>query len=222
MCDRPPVAEPLKASAALWPVMTDESTASDAMAADAMAALKQDAVLEPYVLEHGPVALVPADDIYQRLVVSLISQQVSTDAAASIRERLFQQFEVTPNAMLEADPEKLANVGLSAAKTEYVKETAAAFHDHEYSREYFVDMNNEAVIEELTTIRGVGPWTAKMFLMFALGRQDVFPVEDLGVRRGMELVFDGEMARGDMIDRASKWQPYRSYASLYLWRAYEG
>jgi DNA-3-methyladenine glycosylase II len=83
-------------------------------------------------------------------------------------------------------------------------------------------MSDDAVVEELTTIRGVGPWTAKMFLLFALGRPDVFPVEDLGVRRGMEQVVGRELTRGEMRDRAAEWAPYRSYASLYLWRAYEG
>ncbi len=197
--------------------MTEDPTASEAMRA-----LKRDATLEPYVREYGPRTLVPADDIYQRLVVSLIRQQVSMAAAAAIRERLFRQFDITPEQMAETDPEKLAATGLSEAKTEYVKSTATAFLERGYSRKYFRDMDDEDCVAELTTVRGIGPWTAKMFLLFALGRQDVFPVEDLGVRRGMEIVCEREMSRGEMTDRANDWQPYRSYASLYLWEAYEG
>lgn len=194
----------------------------DPTATAAMDALSEDPELEPYVREYGPQELDRAEDIYERLVVSLIRQQVSMDAAAAIRERLFEQFEVTPETMLDADPATLADVGLSAAKAEYVKETATAFLDQGYSREYFRDMSNDSVMEELTSIRGVGPWTGKMLLMFGLGRQDVFPVEDLGVRRGMEIIYETEMTRGEMTDRATEWAPYRSYASLYLWRAYEG
>jgi len=113
-------------------------------------------------------------------------------------------------------------VGLSGPKTEYLQSLARAYRDRGYSRAYFDGMDDAGAISELTTIRGIGPWTAKMFLMFALGRPDVFPVEDLGVRRGMTIVCDEELTRAEMCDRAEVWQPYRSYASLYLWRAYEG
>ncbi|WP_128225489.1 DNA-3-methyladenine glycosylase family protein [Halobacteriaceae archaeon SHR40] len=184
--------------------------------------LGTDPALAPYVEEFGPLDLDPVEDTFERLVVSLLRQQVSIDAAAAIQQRLFDAFEITPEAMLAADETALRDVGLSEAKTEYVKHVARAYQDHGYDRAYFVAMDDEAVVSELTEIRGVGPWTAKMFLLFALGRPDVFPVEDLGVRRGMEIVCDREMTRGEMRDRASEWAPYRSYASLYLWRAYEG
>ncbi|MEF8936873.1 MAG: DNA-3-methyladenine glycosylase 2 family protein [Halovenus sp.] len=184
--------------------------------------LGTDPALAPYVEEFGPLDLDPVEDTFERLVVSLLRQQVSIDAAAAIQQRLFDAVEITPEAMLAADETALRDVGLSEAKTEYVKHVARAYQDHGYDRAYFVAMDDEAVVSELTEIRGVGPWTAKMFLLFALGRPDVFPVEDLGVRRGMEIVCDREMTRGEMRDRASEWAPYRSYASLYLWRAYEG
>ena len=184
--------------------------------------LVDDPHLGPAVAEHGPVPIEPAEDLFERLVVSLIRQQVSMNAAAAIRERLFDAFEITPEAMLAADPEELHAVGLSEAKTEYVKATARAFRERGYDREYFAGMDDERVAAELTEIRGVGPWTAKMFLMFGLGRRDVFPVEDLGIRKGMNEVFDdSDMTRGEMRDRATAWEPYRSYASLYLWRAVE-
>lgn len=187
---------------------------------DPVDTLRSDPALGPLVEEHGAVTLDPAEDTFERLVVSLVRQQVSMDAAAAIRERLFDSFEVTPEAMLAADEEALHAVGLSEAKVEYVRAVAAAYREHGYDRAYFEGLSDEAVIEELTAIRGVGPWTAKMFLVFALGRPDVFPVEDLGVRRGMELVC-GDMTRAEMCERASEWAPYRSYAALYLWRAYE-
>jgi len=181
-------------------------------------ALVDDPHLGPVVTEHGPVTIGPAQDLYERLVVSLVRQQVSMDAAAAIRERLFDAFEVTPAAMLGADPDDLHAVGLSEAKVEYVKATARAFRRHGYDHEYFAGMDDERITAELTDIRGVGPWTAKMVLIFGLGRPDVFPVEDLGIRKGMSEVFDDEMTRAEMRDRAGAWEPYRSYASLFLWR----
>jgi len=185
-------------------------------------ALRSDETLGPLVAEHGPLALDPAEDTFERLVVSLVRQQVSMDAAAAIRERLFDRIRVTPAGVLAADERTLRDAGLSAAKAEYVRAVADAYRERGYDREFFAGMDDGAVIGELTDIRGVGPWTAKMFLMFALGRPDVFPAEDLGVRRGMEAVYGAELSRSEMRERAERWQPYRSYASLYLWRAYEG
>ena len=185
--------------------------------------LADDAVLGPVVAEHGPVTVEPAEDLYQRLVVSLVRQQVSMDAAAAIRERLFDSFTITPSAMLDADSTALRDVGLSEAKVEYVKASARAFQDRGWDHEYFEGMTDDAVVSEVTEIRGVGPWTADMVLLFGLGREDVFPVGDLGIRRGMELLFDdAEMTRAEMRAEAERWGPYRSYASLYVWRVAEG
>ena len=183
--------------------------------------LATDADLGPVVERVGPVSLDPAEDPFERLVVALVRQQVSTEAAAAIRERLFERVEVTPAGLLAADTDVLRDAGLSAAKTEYVRAAAAAFRDREYDRSTFADMNDETVVAELTDIRGIGPWTAKMFLLFCLGREDVFPVEDLAIRKGMWEVVDEGLTRAEMRERAGDWAPYRSYASLYLWRAVE-
>jgi len=83
-------------------------------------------------------------------------------------------------------------------------------------------VDDAAVIEELSSIHGVGTWTARMQLMFALGREDVFPVGDLGIRKGMHAVVDPDLDRAAMVAHAERWAPVRSYASLYLWRAVEG
>ena len=184
--------------------------------------LRADRTLRPYIEEHGPLTLDPAENTFERLVVSLLRQQVSTDAAAAIRERLFDAVDITPEGVLDADPETLRDAGLSEAKTEYVRGVAETYQREGYDHAYFEGMTDEAVMDELTAIRGVGPWTGKMFLLFALGRPDVFPVEDLGIRRGMEHVFEQDLTRAEMRDYAGEWAPYRSYASLSLWRAYEG
>jgi len=192
------------------------------MSESAAAQLRADPALAPVVEEYGVLALEPAEDTFRRLLVSLLRQQVSTEAAAAIRERLFDAIDVTPAGVLAAADEELRACGLSAAKAEYAKAIAAAYEERGYDRAFFAEMDDDAVVAELTDIRGVGPWTAKMFLLFCLGRPDVFPVEDLGIRRGMELVCEEELTRAGMRERATRWAPYRSYASLYLWRAYEG
>lgn len=172
------------------------------------------------VRRHGPVELTPADDSFQRLVVSVVRQQVSTASAEAIRERLFRQFKVTPQEILEAEHDELTEVGLSASKAEYIQNIAEAYVENDYGRDYFDGVPDDDVIEELTSIRGVGDWTAKMYLIFCLGREDVFPVEDLGIRRGVESLYGIEdMER--MHEKSLVWRPYRSYASLYIWRAHE-
>ena len=201
--------------------MSRLGTTPSERATNAAHALCEDPALAPVVEAHGPLTLEPAPDPFRRLVVSLVRQQLSMDAAEAIRERLFEAVEITPSGVLEAEPETLQETGLSAAKTEYVRNVATAFRERRYDRESFAQLSDREVIEELSSIRGVGPWTAKMFLVFALARPDVFPVEDLGVRRAMETLY-GDASHTEMTDRAENWRPYRSYAALYLWRAHEG
>lgn len=142
-------------------------------------------------------------------------------SAAATRERLFDAVEVTPEGVLAADPETLKAAGLSRQKTRYVREAAAAFDERGWTHADFDGMSDAEVRETLTGIPGIGPWTANMQLIFTLGRPDVFPVGDLGVRKGVEAVFDREMTRAEMVEAAERWKPYRTYASLYLWRVEE-
>ncbi|MFB6121342.1 MAG: DNA-3-methyladenine glycosylase, partial [Halobacteriaceae archaeon] len=151
--------------------MTDESPHES---------LRTDPSLGPLVAAHGPVELTPADDFFERFVVSICRQQVSMAAAEAVEERLFDAVAVTPRGVLDADHETLRNAGLSRRKTDDVQNVARAFEERGYSREHFAGMDDAAVVDELTSITGVGTWTAKMQLLFSLGRPDVFPVEDLG------------------------------------------
>lgn len=177
-----------------------------------------DPVFAPLIEEHGLLRAEIADDPFGRLVLAIVNQQLSTASAAAIRGRLIERFELTPDVLLAAEPEALTAVGLSRRKAEYVQEIAAAFRDDELTRAAFDAMTDEEVIERLVRIRGVGRWTAKIFLMFALGRPDVFPVEDLGIRRGMTNLF-GPLSATEMIEVAERWRPERTRACLYLWRA---
>lgn len=191
------------------------------MSTDAIETLATDPRLKPLIEEHGPLTVEPAEDTFRRLVVAIVRQQVSMASARAIRERLFERFDVEPATIASATPAELREVGLSRQKADYVQNVAEAYLERGYDHAYFTGMADEAVVAELTDIPGVGPWTARMFLMFCLGRADVFPVEDLGIRKGMRLLFDEELTRSDMVDRAEAWRPYRSYASRYVWRAYE-
>lgn len=182
--------------------------------------LRNDVYIGPLIDRYGYLELEPAADMFQRLVVSVLRQQVSMASAKATRERLFKAVEMTPESVLEADRETLRDCGLSRQKAEYVHNIAEAF-ESKYDRAYFEELDDDAVIKELTTIKGVGEWTARMQLLFSLGRPDVFPVGDLGVRKGMKAIFDEEMSREEMVERAERWKPYRSYATLYLWRVDE-
>ena len=201
------------------------------MSDDAIAFLREDADLGPLVDEFGPLSIEPAPDFFTRFVVSILRQQVSMASAAAMRDRLFDaigvpaeadpdRVEVTPEAVLAADEAVFRDAGLSRQKIEYVNNVAEAFVERGYSREYFADVPDDEVVAELTTIKGVGAWTAEMQLMFSLGRPDVFPVGDLGIRKGMETLY-GDLTRAEMVETAERWRPYRSYASLYLWRIEE-
>jgi DNA-3-methyladenine glycosylase II len=189
--------------------------------------LREDDYLGHVVAEFGELTLDPAEDAFQRLVVSIVRQQVSMASAAATRERLFDAVEVTPEGIREADDEILKDAGLSRQKTRYVNEIADAFHEHGWTREEFAAMPDDEVRETLTGITGVGPWTAEMFLLFVLGRPDVFPVGDLGVRDGLQTLLEPHdvdpesMTRGEMREFAERWAPVRSYATLYLWRVTE-
>ena len=185
---------------------------------DPYTALRDDDYLGPVVETHGELSIGPAEDFFERFVVSIIRQQVSMASAEAMRERLFDAVDVTPAGILAADDETLRDAGLSRQKTQYVRNVAAATQERGWSREHFADVDDDAVRAELTDVKGVGQWTADMQLIFTLGREDVFPVGDLGIRKGMQRVFDADLTRAEMNDRAERWTPYRSYASLYLWR----
>ncbi len=183
--------------------------------------LADDPTIGPLVDEYGPLELTTTETPFERLVVSIVNQQLSTTAAETIRTRLFETVEPVPSAVLAADDDALREAGLSKQKVEYVNSIARTFEERDLTYGSFVEMSDEAVVETLTAMHGVGPWTAKTFLMFGLGREDVFPVEDLGIRRGMERLF-GDLTRSEMRTEAEAWRPYRSLASLYVWRVASG
>lgn len=186
--------------------------------------LAGDPTMATLMERHGPVSIEPADDPFRRLAVSIINQQLSTASANAVRERVFEELgEVTPTAVLETDEGALREAGLSEAKVDYLDSTARAFRDRDYSREALAHLDDESVVDRLTDIRGVGEWTAEMYLIFVLGREDVLPLGDLAVRRGIQAQYGNgaDLDRAAMREIGERWRPYRSYGTRYIWLEYE-
>ena len=167
------------------------------------------------------------NNYFEALVRAIVYQQLSGKAAATIYARFKDLFIEnkfpSPSIVMEKSHEELRSVGLSNQKASYIHNIANAFYTGKVPKNINTIDDNE-VIECLTTIKGVGPWTAEMFLMFTLNRPDVFPVTDLGIQKGFQLFFHlDKLPRPDlMIKNAEPWRPYRTLASQYLWRLVEG
>ena len=154
-----------------------------------------------------------------------MGQQLSTKAARSIYARLLEHFSgrrPTPQEILASDPEALrAAAGLSRAKVGFLRSLAEHVVSGELELERLDDLPDEEVIAELVAVKGLGEWTSHMFLMFHLGRPDVLPVGDLGIRRAIERAYglDDMPSVEEMTELAEPWRPYRTLASRYLWRS---
>ena len=185
--------------------------------------LRKDGTMETLIEEFGHVSVEPVEsgEEFRRLVISITNQSVSTESARAVRGRLFDTLdEVTPRSVLDTPPEELASTGVGESKAEYLREAARAFETNDYTCEAFADASNAEVRETLTEIRGVGEWTANMYLIFVLGREDVLPLGDLAIRRGIEGLY-GVETREEMREIAEAWKPYRSYGTRYVWKWYE-
>jgi DNA-3-methyladenine glycosylase II len=171
---------------------------------------------------------VPTHSLFTALLRSIVYQQLSGKAASTILGRVTGLFAPrrfpTPRDLLQVSPERLRQAGLSAAKTAALRDLAAKTLDGTVpSLARVRRMDDEEIITHLTSVRGIGRWTVEMLLMFRLGRPDVLPISDLGVRKGFGLMFRrGKLPEpAVMMRRAERWRPYRSVASWYLWRALE-
>jgi 3-methyladenine DNA glycosylase/8-oxoguanine DNA glycosylase len=170
----------------------------------------------------------PTHSLFTALLRSIVYQQLSGKAAATILGRVNRLFAPrrfpTPGELLRIAPERLREAGLSAGKTAAVRDLAARTLDGTVPPLARIRrMEDEEIIERLTIVRGIGRWTAEMLLMFRLGRPDVLPVTDLGIRKGFQLTFRSRKLPEPpvIIRRGERWRPYRSVASWYLYRALE-
>jgi DNA-3-methyladenine glycosylase II len=175
----------------------------------------------------GPCTLAPRRDYFVVLCKSIYSQQISTQAAAALFGRfrdLFPSRRPTPRLVLEAmdgDVEVLRRVGLSRQKQKYVRDLAEHFVTNQIPTRRLSRMSDEQVIDALVKVNGIGRWTAEMFLIFVLNRPDVWPVDDLGLRKGAELVLGLKRTPSakELVPMGELFRPYRSVATWYMWRA---
>ncbi len=191
--------------------------------------MKADKVMRKLIEERGPID--PAidrrgsrPDPYQALARAIVGQQLSTKAARSIWERvegLFGGGTPAPADLIAVEPEKLREAGLSWSKVGFLKDLAERVEDGRLDLERVSELSDEDVIAELIEIKGVGRWTAEMFLIFHLGRPDVVSIGDLGIRRAIQIAYRmDDLPDPTQMERISEpWRPHRTLACLYLWRS---
>lgn len=190
---------------------------------------KADPVLGQVIRRVGPYRLQDQQikDPFTALAASIVHQQVSMKAGATIFGRLMDLARkgkvLSPARVLRADPGKLRGVGLSRQKASYIQDLAHRTSDGSLPLERMARMDDEAIIDALTEVKGIGRWSAEMFLMFRLGRLDVLPVGDLGLRRGAQHLYGMEdlPPPAELYALAERWAPFRSIATWYLWRSLE-
>lgn len=186
---------------------------------------RRDPILKKLIAQVGPCTLTHDPDGFGVLARSIISQQISTRAARAIAERLRKSLGrggLKPRPVLNAAEETMRSAGLSANKVRSLKELAEMFASKTLPVQSFPDMDDEDVIEHLIQIRGIGRWTAEMFLIFSLGRKDVLPHGDYGLRAGVRKQYALEELPNKKIltELAECWRPYRSVGTWFIWRSF--
>ncbi len=189
-----------------------------------------DPVMAKIVKRIGPMSIAERrrrrgqgpDDAYGALLRAVVGQQLSTKAARTIYERVIALFggeDPSPQALLDVDETGLRGAGLSGRKVEYLRDLAAHVLSGELELDRLDKLSDEEVIDEVTAVRGLGRWTAEMFLMFHLGRKDVISGGDLGIRKAIQIEYglEGMPAPEEVVERAEAWSPNRTLASVYLW-----
>jgi DNA-3-methyladenine glycosylase II len=187
---------------------------------------KSDPVIAAIIQRVGPCAIQYREPSFESLVRSIVYQQLSGRVASVIFGRLHAaagEEQLTPAGIMKLRPEKMRKLGLSGQKTLYIRELAKHTKRGSIVFEDLHAAGDAAVIEHLTRVKGIGVWTAQMFLMFALRREDVLPVADLGIRSAMKKAYglDDLPKPPEMEKIAAAWKPYSSIACWYLWRSLE-
>jgi DNA-3-methyladenine glycosylase II len=185
---------------------------------------RRDAVLRRLIKSCPDPALKSRGDAFQALARSIVGQQISVKAADSIWARFATRAgKVRPVVVAAIPHEDLRSCGFSGQKTSYMLDLAGRFACGEIQPRRWSRMDDEAVVEDLTRVKGIGRWTVEMFLIFHMKRPDVFPVGDLGLLRAMERQYNGgePLTRDEMREIGKPWQPYRTAATWYLWRSLE-
>ncbi len=191
--------------------------------------LKQDPELKKAINKVGVIPSAPSEDIYFYLLRSIVSQQLSVKAAATIFKRflnLFKDQYPNPQTLVELNDESLREVGVSRQKSSYLKAVADFHLSDNMTHAQLKSMSDEEIIKHLTQIKGVGKWTVQMLLMFPMNRADVFPIDDLGIVNGMKSMYgvteeNKKKLHATLTKIADQWKPYRTLACKYVWRNFD-
>jgi len=188
--------------------------------------LQKDRKFELVLSKQLPIVLKQENDYVAYLCSSIIGQQLSTKVAAVIRERFFSLIDAEKNLaeqIIGLEIDAMRSIGLSQSKAGYMKNLASFSIENNDQILSLNTMSDEEVVKFLTQIKGIGAWTVEMLLMFAMQREDVFPVDDLGIQQAMIKLYEIEASskkelKLKMNQIAASWSPYRTYASMHLWR----
>ena len=187
---------------------------------------KRDRVMKKLIPQFGEARLQSRGDAFTTLARSIVGQQISVKAAQAVWERFAAlvggpSHRLSPADVLALEVEALRGAGLSARKADYLRDLALHFKSGQVHVRQWQQMDDEAIIEELVAIRGIGRWTAEMFLIFHLMRPNVLPLDDLGLLKGISMhYFSGEpVSRAEARELGEAWAPFRSVATWYLWRS---
>ena len=186
--------------------------------------MKRDRIMRKLIPQFGDMHLIGRGEAFTTLARSIVGQQISVKAADAVWQRFLDVCpKCSPAQVLKAGPEALASCGLSKRKAEYVIDLADHFKAKRVHADKWTEMDDEEVISELIQIRGIGRWTAEMFLIFNLLRPNILPLDDLGLLKGISInYFSGEpVSRSDAREVAANWEPWRTVATWYLWRSLE-
>lgn len=178
-----------------------------------------DPQLGALIVAHGTIPLRPERDYFEALSSAIIGQQISVKAAAKIYERFRSETQLDPLATSLLTEDQVKTIGLSGQKSRYIRDLAAHFVQDSAVFNHLDSLADDEVISELTRVKGIGVWTAQMFLIFTLHRPDVFAPDDRGLQLAVEKLYDRTFSRSELEQFAERWAPYRSTACLHLWHS---
>ena len=182
---------------------------------------RMDLKLGKLIASHGTIQHSPREDYFAALARSIVGQQISVKAASKIFSRLEDITKLHPKEVVDLTEEQIKAIGLSPQKSRYIRDLAEHFVKDSAIFNHLESLSDEQVIEELTKVKGIGVWTAQMFLMFTLARPDVFAPDDVGLQQAIKKVYGlSELPkRTELVEFATRWAPYRTTACWHLWHA---
>ena len=188
--------------------------------------ISQEPLFEPMISGYKDIEILLSDDYFESLVSAIVGQQLSNKVFEIIWKRVVSLLgkRVSPEKIIETEDEDFRRIGISYGKIGYIKNLSRAVLDQTLQLQELGELDDETIIQQLTTVKGIGRWTAEMFLIFSLGRTDVFSVGDGGLQRSVQKMYKLEKCpdKNELLRISSNWSPYRTFASLYLWKALDG